>query len=199
MNVPLRKVFHRIRRFGRRRSGTNYPIVLMYHRIGIPAVDPWQLSVSPENFERQIDILKSEREIVPLDWLVAKLRVGISPANTAAVTFDDGYADVLENGVPILQRLGVPATMFITTRAVSDPGVFWWDTLARIVLQTDHLPSDLDLTVGGDHFRWEAKHASQTPVNRVFARTPSSTPFLLARFSEATAARLQAGGPCKAR
>ena len=134
-------------------TAANLPIVLMYHRIGKPAVDPWELSVSPERFDRQIEILKTERSIVPLHWLAGKLREGVLPRNAVSITFDDGYADVLEKGVPILQKHGAAATMFITTRAVGDQSLFWWDMLARIVLEADSLPAEIDLNVGGRHFR----------------------------------------------
>ena len=29
------------------------PVILLYHRIGRPELDPWGLSVSPENFVQQ--------------------------------------------------------------------------------------------------------------------------------------------------
>jgi peptidoglycan/xylan/chitin deacetylase (PgdA/CDA1 family) len=41
----------------------------------------------------------------------------------AAVTFDDGYRDVYEQAFPVLQRKGIPATVFVVSDLVGCP--FW--------------------------------------------------------------------------
>ena len=49
-----------------------------------------------------------------------------------AITFDDGYRSVLELALPILEELGVPATLFVPTdyigseRPMSWPGIERW-------------------------------------------------------------------------
>ncbi len=155
------KAISSLARLGRRLKGANLPIVLMFHRIGTPAVDPWELSVSPENFGRQVAALKAERDIVPLHWLAQKLYEGRLPKNVAAITFDDGYADVLQNGLPILQHSGAPATMFVTTKVIGDPSVFWWDVLTRIILDTKPLPEYLNLEIQGVSFQRRLKDTHQ--------------------------------------
>ena len=164
------ETLNRFRRLGRRLAGANRPIVLMYHRIGKPGADPWELSVTTENFVGQIEILKAERDVVPLHWLAEKLRQGRAPRNAVAITFDDGYADVFENGVPILQRFGAPATMFVTTQALGDPTVFWWDVLARIVLETKRLPEHLDIDVREKRFQRQLKEEPNSQRNGETAR-----------------------------
>lgn len=57
-----------------------------------------------------------------------------------AVTFDDGYSDVFKYAVPVLRRLGVPATVFITTGFVDRSVTPWWEQLAHLVRST-RLPS----------------------------------------------------------
>jgi peptidoglycan/xylan/chitin deacetylase (PgdA/CDA1 family) len=39
---------------------------------------------------------------------------GTEPGKVAAVTFDDGIASAVEHGLPILDELGAPGTMFLT-------------------------------------------------------------------------------------
>ena len=43
---------------------------------------------------------------------------GSIPARTVVVTFDDGYADLATEVRPRLERAGVPATMFLVSRAI---------------------------------------------------------------------------------
>jgi peptidoglycan/xylan/chitin deacetylase (PgdA/CDA1 family) len=63
------------------------------------------------------------------------------------VTFDDGYADVLHEAAPLLERYGVPATVFIASDRIGR-GAFWWDDLRRMLLDPGDLPARLELEVG---------------------------------------------------
>lgn len=93
--------------------------ILMYHRVGSRLADaPYGISISLENFQRQMEILASQQpaEVVALNALQSfnetedaekKLRV--------AVTFDDGYKDNLYVAAPILLGLQIPFTVFITS------------------------------------------------------------------------------------
>jgi peptidoglycan/xylan/chitin deacetylase (PgdA/CDA1 family) len=144
---PRRRARSLVRRV-RFAAGVERPIVLMYHRVATPSVDPWNLSVSPARFSEQLAILARARRVVPMHWLAARLAEGKLPRHTAAITFDDGYADFLLAALPILREHGCPATLFLTTGAVGRADGYWWDHLARLTLQAPHLPPFLDLTIG---------------------------------------------------
>lgn len=166
-----RDTIHNFLRLGRRFSGANRPVVLMYHRVTDVAVDPWELSVGPTHFTRQLEVLKSTRDIVPMQWLAERLRSGHLPRNAAAITFDDGYADVFHNALPILQRLGCPATVFITTQAIDDPSVFWWDILSRIILETANLPELFVVDQDGQRLEWRLRNErTQLKNGQTFGR-----------------------------
>jgi peptidoglycan/xylan/chitin deacetylase (PgdA/CDA1 family) len=94
--------------------------VLAYHAIGDcpPEDDPHGLWVTPSAFERQLAFLAEHRRVVPLDDVVAGRIPSGRPA--VAITFDDGYRSVLEEGVPLLERFGLPATMFVPTAFLGD-------------------------------------------------------------------------------
>jgi peptidoglycan/xylan/chitin deacetylase (PgdA/CDA1 family) len=77
-----------------------------------------------------------------------------------AVTFDDGYADNLYNAKPLLERHGVPATVFVTTGYLDRAEEFWWDELERLLLRPGRLPDTLRLRVNGRAFRWELGEAA---------------------------------------
>jgi peptidoglycan/xylan/chitin deacetylase (PgdA/CDA1 family) len=85
--------------------------VLCYHAVGteIPD-DPYGLSVSPEAFARQMELVASGRFGKPVSLGGAKL----DGSPELAVTFDDGYEDTLRAAAPILARLGLPFTVCVT-------------------------------------------------------------------------------------
>ena len=62
--------------------------------------------------------LADHYRVVGLGEFIERLTSGASLQSMAALTFDDGYAGVFEHAVPILQALGMPATVFIVADAV---------------------------------------------------------------------------------
>ncbi len=144
-----------LRTFGRQLGERGRPIILMYHRVAHVECDPWQLAVRPELFANQIEALARERHVVPLRWLVRKLGDGRVPRNTAVVTFDDGYADVLTNARHVLERYECPATVFLTTGPIGSQEEFWWDELSRVVLESLTLPAELEIELYGQMHRWQ--------------------------------------------
>jgi peptidoglycan/xylan/chitin deacetylase (PgdA/CDA1 family) len=96
--------------------------ILMYHRTARidfvdPTTDDW--NVHPDVFERQMRALSDCAETVPLEALAARLRdldADPDPARPlVCVTFDDGYASVVERALPVLVRYRIPATFFVPT------------------------------------------------------------------------------------
>src|SRR3954454_4737388 len=153
-----------VARILRRLSRTERPILLMYHRVADLAGDPWLLAVSPKHFAVQLAALKEEREVVPLAWLTAKLKDGKTPRRAVAITFDDGYADVLLNAKPMLEKQGCPATVFLTTGLLGGDHGFWWDILALILLETPMLPEHLALDIAGRRQEWQLAELGQGRV-----------------------------------
>ncbi len=93
--------------------------ILMYHRVVEPPAGmlrpTW--NVSPKLFEKQL------RGLIARGWLAWSLSQVLEcherelpiPRKTFVVTFDDGYANNCTQALPILARLGVPATVFLAT------------------------------------------------------------------------------------
>jgi peptidoglycan/xylan/chitin deacetylase (PgdA/CDA1 family) len=94
--------------------------VLAYHAIADPAGDPGlaDFCVPPERFAEQVDGLRRRGwSFIDLDACLAGLRGEEElPPRPVLLTFDDAYADLLTEGVPILVERGIPAVVF----AVSD-------------------------------------------------------------------------------
>ena len=94
------------------RTDSELPRVLCYH--GVCARPPDEWSVTPRQLERHMRHLAERCRPVPLSDVVAWARgEGALPPRAVAVTFDDGYRDVLTEAAPILAHHGVPATAFI--------------------------------------------------------------------------------------
>ena len=77
-------------------------LVLCYHAVS--PTWPADLSVTPANFERQLQILLG-RGYRPVTFTEAVQSPTAS--RVVAITFDDGFASVHANAWPILRRLGV--------------------------------------------------------------------------------------------
>jgi peptidoglycan/xylan/chitin deacetylase (PgdA/CDA1 family) len=104
--------------------------ILCYHNVvpdrAQPSGDPG-LHMGRDKFERQMCWLLAHYDVVPLTTFIDRLSDGVSMRGTAAVTFDDAYAGVFQEAVPVLRALRLPATVFVVTGASSISDGFWWD------------------------------------------------------------------------
>jgi peptidoglycan/xylan/chitin deacetylase (PgdA/CDA1 family) len=126
-------------------------LVLGYHRIG-GGDDPFGLAVSVKRFAAQIEILARKTRPVRLSDGMRTVSGGTIPRRTVAVTFDDGYRDTYEEALPVLERTGVFATVFVSTGC---PGrEFWWDELTRIVMGSNARPDELKIEIGDRLRSW---------------------------------------------
>ena len=100
-------------------------LILYGHRIS--ADDEGYLQgLSPEWFTAQIAYLTRHYEIISLADLVTWLEQGRQPpAKTMVLTLDDGFRDNIDVGLPILERFGVQATIFVVTQSLSDGRLPW--------------------------------------------------------------------------
>jgi peptidoglycan/xylan/chitin deacetylase (PgdA/CDA1 family) len=131
-------------------------LILMYHRIADERFDPWKLCVSPVNFGQQLEILRSSGlRVMHLHELAASLASGRVPRRSVVLTFDDGYLDNLENGRPLLERYGIPATVFVASGYLASEGEFWWDAMDRVLLTPGRLPDTFEVEIEGEQKSWE--------------------------------------------
>ncbi len=138
----------------------NRAVVLMYHRVAAPAIDPWKLCVSPSNFAEQVAALRACADVVPLARLLERPPPTSAARPAVAVTFDDGYVDNLQAAKPALERVGIPATVFVATGFVGGARQFWWDELADLLLLPGTLPATLILATCGVTQQWQLGEAA---------------------------------------
>lgn len=97
------------------------PLVLMYHSIEPYTDDPYQVTVHPRRFERQ------------LRWLRRRGLRGVSMRSLltapgpglVGLTFDDGYADFVANVMPVLVSFGWTATVYVVAGSIGGHNA--WD------------------------------------------------------------------------
>jgi peptidoglycan/xylan/chitin deacetylase (PgdA/CDA1 family) len=99
--------------------------ILMYHGVAEHATDEtYALSVRPTTFAAQLERLA---ELGFTAVTVSQLMEGLQglrelPERPIAITFDDGYANFHREALPLLDRFGMPATLFVVTGWLRDAG-----------------------------------------------------------------------------
>ena len=99
--------------------------VLMYHSVSeTPTSSTRALSVRPGMFGAQLCSLRRQGFTgLTFGELAQRRRTGQPlPARPIVLTFDDGYADLIEEALPMLIEHGFPATVFVTTGWLRDAG-----------------------------------------------------------------------------
>lgn len=104
-------------------------LILGYHRVAAVEQDPFAMCVHPEHFAEQLAVLRRSANPVRLNELPHRLQTGQLSPRAVVITFDDGYRDNLQYAKPLLERCGIPATVFITTGSLGR--AFWWDVLEQ--------------------------------------------------------------------
>lgn len=110
--------------------------ILMYHYIRDynRADDPigTNLSVSPANFEKQMQWLKEhDYQTFALSDFDKISR--LDPKTKAVIlTFDDGYKDAYEQAYPILKKYGFIGIFYIIAGSVGDGAYMSWDQIKEL-------------------------------------------------------------------
>jgi len=140
------------------------PIVLAFHGVTVDT------STSIHNhdgkhlqlpiFERLMRYMKRHYRPVSLAEIADWIEHGEPlPERAFAVTFDDGYRNVLVNAAPVLSELGIPATVFVVTDFSFGGSMLWTDRLisalsltrkSSVRIRRDGGPQELPLSSDGD-------------------------------------------------
>ena len=133
-------------------------VILAYHRVTQVDFDPECLCVEPDRFLEQLEVLRSDYNVIPLAELQRRLDDGAAvPRKAVVVTFDDGYADNLLAAKPLLDHCDVPATCFVTSGKLDQAAEFWWDELEHLLLEPATLPDVLSLQIDGKPYSWSLR------------------------------------------
>lgn len=92
-------------------------VVLVYHSVeDTPSGFPH--SVSTESYAAHMRHLVAYYDVVPLDELFS--RPGPQQRSRVAITFDDAYAELYDNVLPLAQKYNAPFTVFVPTKFVQE-------------------------------------------------------------------------------
>lgn len=130
-------------------------VILMYHRVVEADYDPWNLVVSPKNFEEQLIVLQKRNLGISLKTMAERRSQNKLGFNSIALTFDDGYGDNYRYATPLLEKYSIPATFFIATAHLGQKREFWWDELENILFTTPLLPDKLRVSALGKDYLWD--------------------------------------------
>lgn len=132
--------------------------VLCYH-----SVEPgWEssLAVEPEAFASQAAWLRRNRRVLPIAEAIGRLDASWRlPRGEVALTFDDGFAALYDHVLPVLTRLGLPATVFLVAETLTPAGrpVDWVDdpgSAPPTTLTLDHVLEMQDAGVDFQSHSW---------------------------------------------
>jgi peptidoglycan/xylan/chitin deacetylase (PgdA/CDA1 family) len=102
-----------------------YVPILMYHEIATPAETQSHLAVPPDQFAAQVQYLHDAgyRTVTFTEAAAALAGDPVRlPERAVVLTFDDGYADFHRQALPLLDKAGFTATVFVTTGWLADAG-----------------------------------------------------------------------------
>lgn len=167
-------------------------LVVMYHGVTRNNYDPPVWTQLPlKSFRSQMEFLRSHYLPIALQDVTAAIRGERAlPERAVLVTFDDGLSNNYSCAFPVLQRLGIPAAIFLTVGLIGSQKVLWFDELlfllqkamtqginpeldnpeAELLFQKGQLWQTYQLTVEG------LKRAGATERARVMERLRAEIP-----------------------
>ena len=105
--------------------------VLMYHSVEPVSED--YLTVSIDHFQEHMRMLKDSFSVCSAAACAAAVHLGeCTKEEPIVVTFDDGFRSVMQYAVPILESLGLTATIFVVAGMIGKDNA--WDHKAYRIL-----------------------------------------------------------------
>lgn len=97
-------------------------VILQYHHVS--SKTPVSTSVTTEVFKQHMALLAEQFNVIALDEAISKIQNKQPlPDKSVAITFDDGYTNILENAHPILSKYKFPYTVFINPAIIGESRV----------------------------------------------------------------------------
>ncbi len=119
--------------------------ILMFHRVDHLSQRSFEpnrgLEISAQFLDALLKHLRDRRfRILSLDAALGELGQAPQPqAPFVALTFDDGYCDLAEHALPVLERHNAPFTAYITSGFADGAARMWWVELEEAIRRLDRV------------------------------------------------------------
>lgn len=105
--------------------------ILAYHRFG-------NEYTTSDEFEKHICFLKRQFEFIDIYRLIACIKARQKlPPHAVLLTVDDGYQDFYSFAFPVLNKYGIPATLFLTADFIDKKDWLWHDIVHYALDKTE--------------------------------------------------------------
>lgn len=122
--------------------------LLMFHGVEAePVSPPCSYVLDAATLRRELEYVRKHFHVLPLEEAIERLHDGTLPRRSAALTFDDGTANLLTHAAPVLRDLGLPAAAFVATGPMGTGEALWPDRIWLAFARTQ--APEVDLTVLG--------------------------------------------------
>lgn len=102
-----------------------YVVSFVYHRFGDSRYP--STNVSLVDFEAHLQFLKTQKfQVLTLSQAADYLQNDAPAQKTAVITIDDGYKSFYKNGLPLLEKYGFVATVFVNTETIGGSDYMNW-------------------------------------------------------------------------
>lgn len=135
------------------------PLILFAHRVAeITSLGPvgdffkdiQAQVINTKEFIRRLMLIQKFYHLVSFDEAIENI-VKQRTNRYAVMTFDDNYVDFVQLVQPILEEMEIPALFFITTSALDQKELLWYDKVYSAVIGTG-LPDVTIKRLGGTEF-----------------------------------------------
>lgn len=137
--------------------------ILMFHRV---RPDPGEafapnagLEITPAFLDQLLIHLRAQGyDVISLDGALDVLRSQEAPAKPfVVITFDDGYRDLADHALPILERHGAPFTAYVTAGFADHDARLWWIEMEEAMRRLGRI----DIMVGGRRIAHDCATAAE--------------------------------------
>lgn len=168
----------------------DYLPILQYHHVD--ASTPRSTSITPTEFREHMDYLKDAGfQVLDLTLALRHIKEGVAlPEKAVAITFDDAYRNIYQNGFPVLKEHGFPFTVFINTDPIEqhNRNFLNWEQMREMqqsggtfANHTTSHPYMLRLEEGETFEQWQLRMANEVKaVEQLLIEKLGQSPKMLA-------------------